>query len=204
MAGARPGSGNFSFTVTGRSAHAGRNPEDGRNALVAAADLALRLKKGVGPRLSINPAKIDGGSPNNVVPDLAILRVNLRPATLDDQDRAQSLIDGAVGQVAAEHDVQIHVHGHFARPPKPVTPETEALFGLVQQAGADLGQSIGWQPTGGVCDGNNIAACGVPVIDTMGVRGGSIHSMEEYLIVESLAERAALSALTILRLAEGA
>jgi glutamate carboxypeptidase len=203
LAGARPGSGNFSFTVTGRSAHAGRNPEEGRNALVAAADLALRLKAAVGPGLSVNPAKIDGGGPNNVVPDLAVLRVNLRPATLDDQARAQQLIDSGVAAVAADHDVQIHVHGHFARPPKPVTPETEALFGLVQRAGADLGQSIGWQPTGGVCDGNNIAACGVPVIDTMGVRGGSIHSMEEYLIVESLAERAALSALTILRLAAG-
>ena len=86
-----------------------------------------------------------------------------------------------------------------------MTPETEALFKLVQQAGADLGQPIEWKSTGGVCDGNNIAACGVPVIDTMGVRGGSIHSMEEYLIVDSLSERAALSALTILRLAgEGA
>ena len=63
---------------------------------------------------------------------------------------------------------------------------------MVRQAGADLGQSIGWKSTGGVCDGNNIAACGVPVIDTMGARGGSIHSMEEFLIVESLAERAAL------------
>ena len=85
-----------------------------------------------------------------------------------------------------------------------MTPEAEALFNLVKRAGADLGQAIGWQSTGGVCDGNNIAACGVPVIDTMGVRGGSIHSMEEFLIVDSLAERAALSALTILRLAEGA
>ena len=79
--------------------------------------------------------------------------------------------------------------------------EAEALFRLVKQAGADLGQSISWQPSGGVCDGNNIAACGVPVVDTMGVRGGKIHSMEEFLIVDSLAERAALSALTILRLA---
>ena len=164
----------------------------------------LRLKAAVGPGLKVNPAKIDGGSPNNVVPDLAVLRVNLRPATLDDQARAQALIDGTVAAVAAEHDVQIHAHGHFARPPKPMTPEAEALFELVQQAGADLGQTIGWKSTGGVCDGNNIAACGVPVIDTMGVRGGSIHSMEEYLIVDSLAERAALSALTILRLAEGA
>jgi glutamate carboxypeptidase len=201
LAGARPGSGNFSFTVRGRSAHAGRNPEDGRNALVAAADLALRLKAAVGPGLSVNPARIDGGSPNNVVPDLAVLRVNLRPTTLDDQSRAQVLIEAAVGKVAAEHDVVIDAHGHFARPPKPMTPAAEALFGLVKQAGADLGQAIGWKATGGVCDGNNIAACGVPVIDTMGVRGGSIHSMEEYLIVESLAERAALSALTICRLA---
>jgi glutamate carboxypeptidase len=204
LAGARPGSGNFSFTVHGRSAHAGRNPEEGRNALIAAADLALRLKAAVGPGLKINPARIDGGSPNNVVPDLAVLRVNLRPDTLDDQARAQQLIDVMVAAVAAEHDVQLKAHGHFARPPKPLTPETEALFNLVRLAGADLGQSIGWKSTGGVCDGNNIAACGVPVIDTMGVRGGSIHSMEEYLIVESLAERAALSALTILRLAEGA
>jgi glutamate carboxypeptidase len=73
----------------------------------------------------------------------------------------------------------------------------------VKEAGADLGQSIGWQSTGGVCDGNNIAACGVPVVDTMGVRGGKIHSMEEFLITQSLGERAALSALTILRIAEG-
>jgi glutamate carboxypeptidase len=201
FAGARPGSGNFSFTVTGKSAHAGRNPQDGRNALVAAADLAMRLKQGVVPGLSINPARIDGGSPNNVVPDHAVLRVNLRPATLDDQAHAQALIDGTVRAVAAEHDVAIHVHGHFARPPKPMTPDLEALFGLVARAGADLGQKVAWQSTGGVCDGNNIAACGVPVIDTMGVRGGSIHSMEEFLIVDSLSERAALSALTILRLA---
>ncbi|HET9335523.1 MAG TPA: hydrolase [Sphingomicrobium sp.] len=204
LAGARPGSGNFSITVHGRSAHAGRNPEEGRNALLAAADLALRLKAAVGPSLKVNPARIDGGSPNNVVPDLAVLRVNLRPETLDDQARAQALIDSSAAAVAAEHEVQIHVHGHFARPPKPMTPEAEALFKLVRQAGADLGQPIGWKSTGGVCDGNNIAACGVPVVDTMGVRGGSIHSMEEFLIVDSLAERAALSALTILRLAEGA
>ena len=65
--------------MTGKSAHAGRNPEDGRNALVAAADLALRLKAGMRDGLSVNPAQIDGGSPNNVVPDRAVLRVNLRP-----------------------------------------------------------------------------------------------------------------------------
>ena len=204
LAGARPGSGNFAIVVRGRSAHAGRNPEDGRNALLAAADLALRLAEARRPGLSINPSRIEGGSPSNVVPDLAVLRVNLRPTTPADEQDARALIDQTITTVAAAHDVAIDVTGGVGRPPKPLTEEAEALFNLVKQAGADLGQAIGWQPSGGVCDGNNIAACGVRVVDTMGVRGGKIHSMEEFLIVESLAERAALSALTILRLAREA
>ena len=202
LAGARPGSANFSFVVRGRSAHAGRNPEDGRNAVVAAADLALRMKAAMRPGLSINPAKIDGGSPNNVVPDLAVLRVNMRPASEAEEQLARALVERSVAEVAAEHGVAIEVSGGFGRPPKPMTPAAEALFETVRRAGADLGQTIGWRASGGVCDGNNIAACGVPVVDTMGVRGGKIHSEEEFLIVESLGERAALSALTILRLAE--
>jgi glutamate carboxypeptidase len=203
LVGARPGSGNFSFLIEGRSAHAGRNPEDGRNAIVAAADLTLRLARTKGPRLSVNPARLEGGSPNNVVPDRAVLRLNMRPATLEDQRRGQAEIEAAVAMVAAEHQVKIHVHGGFGRPPKPLDSASEKLFGLVKSCGADLGQEIGWRASGGVCDGNNIAACGVPVVDTMGVRGGAIHSSDEYLIVESLAERARLSALAILRLASG-
>jgi glutamate carboxypeptidase len=204
LAGARPGSGNFSMTVRGRSAHAGRNPEDGRNALLAAADLALKLDALKREGLTVNPSRIEGGSPSNVVPDLAILRVNLRPRTPEIEAEVKRAIDEAVAAVAASRDVVIEMHGSFGRPPKPLTPEAERLFNLVKQAGDDLGQVIGWQPSGGVCDGNNIAACGVPVVDTMGVRGGKIHSMEEFLIVESLSERAALSALTISRLAGGA
>jgi glutamate carboxypeptidase len=204
LAGARPGSGNFSIVVHGRSAHAGRNPEDGRNALLAAADLALRLDKLKRDGLTVNPSRIDGGGPTNVVPDLAILRVNLRPRTPQLEAEAKREIETLVSAIATERDVTIAIHGGFGRPPKPLTSEAEALFNLVRQAGADLGQSIAWQPSGGVCDGNNIAACGVPVVDTIGVRGGKIHSMEEFLIVDSLAERAALSALTIVRLAEGA
>jgi glutamate carboxypeptidase len=203
LAGARPGSGNFSILVEGRSAHAGRNPEEGRNALVAAADLALRLAALRAPGLAVNPAKIDGGGPNNVVPERAILRVNMRPASAADQQRAQAALAEAMAAVAAEHDVRIRSHGGFARPPKPIDAKADKLFRLVSDCGAALGQAIGWRDTGGVCDGNNIAACGVPVVDTMGVRGGAIHSAEEYLITASLAERARLSALAMLRLQQG-
>jgi glutamate carboxypeptidase len=203
LAGARPGSGNFSLIVTGRSAHAGRNPEEGRNALVAAAELAVRLDRAKRAGLSVNPARIDGGGPNNVVPDHAILRINMRPRSAADQDSARAALEEAIGEVSAARDVRIILHGGFGRPPKPLDGGAEKLFELVRRCGAELGQAIAWRDSGGVCDGNNIAACGVPVVDTMGVRGGAIHSSDEYVIVESLEERARLSALTLLRLAAG-
>ncbi len=203
MARARPGSGNYAAVVIGRSAHAGRNPEDGRNAVVAAADLALRLAAARRDGLSVNPARIDGGGPNNVVPDLAILHVNIRPRTPELAETSQRIIDEAVSEVAARHDVQIRLHGGMSRPPKPIGAKAEALFGLVSNAAADLGQPMSWKNTGGVCDGNNIAACGVPVIDTMGACGGAIHSPDEFLLVESLEARARLTALVMHRLERG-
>lgn len=202
LAGARAGSGNFSAVVRGRAAHAGREPEKGRNAVVAAADLALRLSRLVRAGLSCNPAKVDGGGPNNIVPDLAIVRFNIRPATLALQAEAEGAIAATVAEVAAVHDVTITLDGGFARPPKPLDANQARAFDLVRGCGAALGQRIAWRDTGGVCDGNNLAATGLAVVDTMGVRGGAIHSADEFVLVDSFAERAALSALVLMRVAQ--
>ncbi|MBX9642671.1 MAG: hydrolase [Novosphingobium sp.] len=204
LAGARAGSGNWSLTIHGRSAHAGRNPQDGRNAVVAAAALALGLKGLEREGLSVNPAKIDGGSANNVVPDLAVLRFNIRPRELDLAAAFEAGLAELIAQVEREHEVHIHRHGGMSRPPKPLDARAEKLFGIVEECSALLGTPISRISSGGVCDGNNIAACGVPVVDTMGVRGGAIHSPDEFLIVPSLEERAKLSALVLHRLATGA
>lgn len=204
LAGARAGSGNFSLVVTGTSAHAGRNPQDGRNAIVAAAALALGLKALERDGLSINPARIDGGSANNVVPDNAVLRFNIRPHRPELADWFAKELDSLVHRVAHDHGVHIHRHGGITRAPKPIDAKAARLFALVEDCSALLGQPITHKATGGVCDGNNIAACGVPVVDTMGVRGGAIHSPDEFLVVPSLAERARLSALVLHRLATGA
>ncbi|MEC9068016.1 MAG: hydrolase [Pseudomonadota bacterium] len=203
LAHARGGSGNYSLTVAGRSAHAGRNPQDGRNAIVAAAALVLGLKRLQADDCPVNPARIDGGSANNVVPDHAIVRFNIRPRSPDAAERFESGLAALVGEVQQAHEVAVSRHGGITRPPKPVDRRAQKLFDLVRDCGAALGQDIAWQSTGGVCDGNNIAATGVPVVDTMGVRGGAIHSPDEFLIVPSLAERAALSALVLHRLATG-
>ena len=202
LAGARKGSGNFSAVVSGRAAHAGREPENGRNALLAAADLALRLKALTAADLTVNPAKIDGGGPNNIVPDSAVLRWNMRPSTPAAEVRAQAAIEALATEIAMTHEVIITVHGHFARPPKPLDANQARLFELVRDCGAALGLAIGWRDTGGVCDGNNLAATGLAVVDTLGPRGGAIHSADEFLCVDSLVERAQLAALVLMRVAQ--
>ncbi|GGD47686.1 acetylornithine deacetylase [Aurantiacibacter arachoides] len=203
LAHARGGSGNYAVTFGGRSAHAGRNPQDGRNALVAAADCALRLKAMQHADLPINPARIDGGAANNVVPDHAVLRFNIRPKSTEAADRFANDLKAMLADLEGAHEVSVHCQGGISRPPKPVDASAQRLFDLVRASGAALGQAIGWQPSGGVCDGNNIAANHVPVVDTMGVRGGAIHSPDEYMIVPSLIERAQLSAVVLHRLAMG-
>lgn len=203
LAHARGGTGNYSITITGKSAHAGRNPQDGRNAVVAASDLVLRVKALEAEDITVNPAKIEGGAANNVVPDLAILRFNIRPKSTDAMERFDGELDEILRLIEGEHEVGVHRHGGVTRPPKPVDAKAQRLFDLVKDCGAQLGQQIGWKSTGGVCDGNNIAATGVPVVDTMGVRGGAIHSPDEFMIVPSLRERAALSALVLTTLSTG-
>lgn len=204
LAGARKGSGNFSAVVRGRAAHAGREIEAGRNAVLAASDLALRLAAlmRTHPGVSVNPAKIDGGGPNNIVPDLAVLRFNVRPATPEGQAAVTAAIDALIAEVATAHEVTITLDGSFARPPKPLDANQLRLFELVRDCGRDLGLPIAWRDTGGVCDGNNLAATGLAVVDTLGPRGGAIHSHDEYLCTDSLVERARLSALLLMRVAQ--
>jgi glutamate carboxypeptidase len=206
LAGARKGNGNFVAVVRGTSAHAGRNPDEGRNAITALAAFvtAIAALHGTRPGLSLVPARIDGGIALNVVPDLAICRFNVRIAEHVDGHWLRTQIETIATQISDRHGVTLDLHGQFSRPPKPLDPATAMLLAAVRECGAALDLPISWKPTGGCCDGNNLAAVGLPVVDTLGVRGGAIHSGDEFLIPESLAERAKLSALLLMRLATGA
>jgi len=205
LAGARKGSGNFSLRVRGRSAHAGRAPQDGRNAIVLAARFAAAVDalNDHDAGISVNPARIDGGAPNNVVPDNAVLRFNIRVRTVAQQQAMEQALERLLEQYTAEDGFNLELHGGFARPPKELTPRNLALFELLADTGRQLGLNLQWQPTGGCCDGNNLAAAGLPNIDTLGVCGNHIHSDAEYMLRDSLRERAQLSALLLLRLARG-
>jgi glutamate carboxypeptidase len=79
-----------------------------------------------------------------------------------------------------------------------------ALANLARASAIDLGQELPFGTTGGVCDGNNLQAGGLPTIDTLGVRGGGLHTTQEWIDLESLVPRAQLAALLMCRIAAGA
>jgi glutamate carboxypeptidase len=204
LAGARKGSGNFHVVVRGRAAHAGRDFTLGRNAITAAARLADQLDRLNGQRegVTLNVSRIDGGGPLNMVPDTAIVRFNIRFPDQAAADWALSAVQAAIGSSGGD-GLDLHLHGGVTRPAKPMNAAQTQLFEAVRQVGAMLGQEIGWKPSGGVCEGNNLFASGLPNIDTLGVRGGDIHSEHEFAWPDSFAERAQLSAAILMKLADG-
>lgn len=204
LAGARKGSGNFHLIVTGKAAHAGRAFDEGRNAVAGAAMIAAALHALNGQRegVSVNVAKISGGGPLNVVADNAVVRWNVRVPDQAASDWIVEQIDRLVATPPFE-GLSLHLHGGFTRPPKPMDAAQTELFEAVRRAGVLLNQSIAWKPSGGVCEGNNLHAAGLPNIDTLGVIGGDIHSDQEYAWPASFAERARLSALILCKIASG-
>lgn len=200
----RRGSGKLTVIATGREAHVGRAFHEGRNAIAYLAEAVLAIHQLNGQRdgVTINVGKIAGGEALNVVPAKAVAKLDVRIARPEDEFWVKEQLNQILRQ-QQQADYTLNIQGHFGRPVKRVCRGTERLFQRIQQVGMRLGLTIDWQDSGGCCDGNNLAEHGLPVIDTLGVRGGHIHSPEEYIILDSLPERAALSALLLYDLASG-
>ena len=205
LVGARKGSGNFTVVIRGKAAHAGRSPELGRNAVNALADFIVKLNAMHvdEPGITVNVANVKGGGPLNVVPDLALCRFNVRVTSFEDQQTVQNNIQELITQISTTDGISLNLSGGFSRPPKQLDSKTIGLYELVRQCGKDLGISVDWILSGGSSDSNILAAAGLPTVDSLGVTGGDIHSSDEYVLLNSLPERAKLTALFLMKLATG-
>lgn len=205
LAGDRKGSANVHFVCHGQSAHAGRHFDEGVNAIAAAADLASRIHalNGRWEGTTLNVSRIDGGGPMNMVPDVAVVRVNIRYSHRDLEAEIERVLTGIEREIDETHKVRSERYGSFTTPPKVVDGAIETLIGQVIGTGRFLGLDLNHRPTGGVCDGNRLAGWGLPNVDNLGVRGAGIHSREEYLVLDSLTERAKLTASMLIGWASG-
>lgn len=205
LVGERKGSGNFTMIVRGRSAHAGRDIHLGRNAIDVLAKCIIRINalKSTRPGLTVNIGLIEGGQGLNVVPEIAIARFNIRLEKAEDEAHVWVELKQIIVEMEKIDGISVKLHGGFFSPPKAFDAKTSNLFHHVKTCANELGFDLDWQSSGGVCDGNRLAAAGLSNIDTLGVRGGNIHSSNEFLAIESLTQRTKLAALFLMKVAEG-
>jgi len=200
----RRGSGKLTLICTGKAAHAGRDFHAGRNAIIQLAKVLIKIhalnKKRAG--ITINVGQVAGGEALNIIPEKAVAKLDIRiTKPIDEQwvrEQIQRIIDDNVLE-----GYQLELLGSFDRPVKRVSQATEQLFKRIQHIGKELNLNLQWKDSGGCCDGNNLAAHGLAVIDTLGVRGGAIHSANEFILLDSLIERTLLSTLLFSDLAQG-
>jgi glutamate carboxypeptidase len=201
----RPGAAQFRIDAVGRAAHAGRDFVSGISAvglLAGAITSALEISD-VSSGRTVNIGPLEGGDATNIVPDRASAWGAMRFRSRGDGEQ----MDRTLMAIARGHESdvpRICVRIAHNRPPKEATPEVLGLAGLAVACARELGVAVGagTGSTGGVSDANVLQDAGLPCLDGLGVRGGNMHRTDEYIAMESLAERASLLALLLASLAE--
>lgn len=199
----RMGAGQFMIETRGRSAHVGRAFTEGISAVTKMGECLVKVGAMPDPEdgkiLSIGP--LEGGVATNAVPDRARAWGNVRFTDNGKADEIGAMLDAL--QTSSEELPGVIVRRSFNRPAKPMTAAVESLALMARGVAEDLGQKLPFAKTGGVCDGNILQHAGLATIDTVGVRGGGLHTPDEWIELESLVERCQLLAVLIARLSAG-
>lgn len=196
----RKGSGNYSAVFRGQASHVGREFAAGKNAILAAMEFAQKANELNSDDLILNIGFMEGGGPVNVVPDLCIVKLNIRSSSVEAANEAESAMQKIINKINQREGFSAEFHGSFNRKPKNPNKKMEELFALLKSCAEDLGIDFKTKNTGGCCDGNNLLEHGLVNIDTLGVRGANIHSDQEYVLLDSVKERIALNSLLLKKL----
>jgi glutamate carboxypeptidase len=190
---ARKGVGRFQISIRGRAAHAGVDPQTGRSAIAELARVIEYLHSLTDPNLGtvVNVGVVSGGTRANVIAAEAHAIVDVRVVNLAEADRISRLV---LALHPSRDGIAIDVTGQITRPPMQRTPDVGKLFVLAQRLGQRIGCDITEAATGGGSDGNFCAALGIPVLDGLGAVGGGAHSIDEYVSIDCMPSRAALTA----------
>jgi glutamate carboxypeptidase len=182
-------------TVHGRAAHAGVEPEKGRSAVLAAADLVTRLHalNGRWDGVTINVGVIAGGTRPNVVAERCSFEVDLRAIRRADLEAAEAAVRDELTRLAVP-DTTAELTEMARWWPMEKLDRSGRLVEHAEAIARRLGFEIHDQATGGASDANTTAGMGIPSIDGLGPIGGMDHSPAEYLEVASIVPRTALVA----------
>jgi glutamate carboxypeptidase len=197
---ARKGAGVFRLEVTGKSSHAGLQPELGASAIwdLAQKVAELHTLTSFDTGTTVNVGVIRGGTRPNVIADRAAADIDLRVWNTEEAARATARMREICERVRVP-GTAARFTGAIQFPPwPPGDPGTARLLEIMQAAGRDLGVEVKAIATGGGSDGNHTSQL-APTIDGLGPRGSRAHSEEEFIELATLLERTKMIAVFLER-----
>lgn len=201
----RKGSAQMQLEVFGKTAHAGSNPENGRNAIMEILHQIQQLSTLENPEklTTLNFTTIKSGDRVNVIPDYAIAKADIRSLFTEELDRIEAAAEKLAEQTAIS-DTTVKISITRGNPPFSKNPGTDDLVRLAQEIYSELGKKLIAVGAGGASDANWAASAGAIAIDGLGpVKGGKNHTEYECTKLDSVVPRMYLLTKMLMRLGAG-
>jgi len=187
----------FNVKTIGRPSHAGYLLKEGRSAIATMARKILEIEAMTTDDCTFSVGVIHAGKWVNCVSSLCEAEVLSMAKRQEDLDRGVERMLALNGE---ENDVVIEVTRGVTRPVWEPNEGTMALYEIARDIAREIGFDLTHGSAGGGSDGNFTGALGIPTLDSIGVRGAGLHTLGEYIEIDSLVERARLVAGLLLRL----
>jgi len=188
----------FNLRTLGRPSHAGWALAEGRSAIAAMAKKILQIEAMTSDDCTFSVGVIHAGQWVNCVSSSCDAQALTMAKTQEDLDRGVAAMMALQGE---EDGVSFEVTRGVTRPVwEPDQPGTMAMFDVARKICAELGFELTGASSGGGSDGNFTGFLGIPTLDSIGVRGKGLHTLNEHIEVSSLPERAKLTAALLMRL----
>lgn len=187
----------FNVRTSGRPSHAGWALKDGRSAIAAMARKIIEIEQMTGEDCTFSVGVVHAGQWVNCVSsscDAEVLSMAKRQADLDEGVRRMLALSGE------ENEVAVEVTRGVTRPVWEPDAGTMAVYEIARRIAGEIGFDLTHASAGGGSDGNFTGALGIPTLDSIGVRGAGLHTLNEHIEIDSLVERARLVAGLLVRL----
>ncbi|MDQ0223237.1 M20/M25/M40 family metallo-hydrolase [Streptococcus moroccensis] len=191
----RKGGGIADITVTGRHAHSGNAPQDGRSAILEMAHkiIAIEQLNDYSRGKLLNCGKVIGGTGENVIPGSATVSIGIRFDTLAMRDEILADLESLCQQQTVP-DTQTDLTVRMEIDCMEASQEVMALY----DAYAETAQQIGYGQltaikVNGASDSGILTSLGIPTLCGLGGMGDGAHTAEEIALVSSFVKRAILS-----------
>ena len=187
----RKGAAGVTIHVTGRAAHAGVAPQDGRNAAMelihqinALGDAFPRSGDGI----TVNLTLMKAGSRANIIPDSAEASLNVRFRKPEELDQVIAKVKANAAKTMIP-DTKVTVTSEGSFPPLVENAQTHALAVRADAIYAELGRKIGHGGNGGASESAVSQSVGTPALDGLGAVGGDFHTDHEWIDLNTLPPR---------------